>query len=106
MERTEAGSRSVKRGAFVTYHKRMDSAEYFYIHDSKEIKLYSARTDNYIRTFSIKEYNMINEDNEAKEIVYITDCFLDNPSLLVCTRTQKNLYHCFVCDIINHEYRS
>src|SRR5436190_8148488 len=115
MERTEVGSRSTKRGAFVTYHKRMDSPEYFYIHDSKEIKIYSAQTDEYIRTFSIKEYNMMNEDNEdnkdnedneIKEIVYITDCLLDNPSLLVCTRTKKNLYHCFVCDIVNHEYRS
>src|SRR5256885_1951230 len=109
MERTEVGSRSTKRGAFVTHHKRMDSAEYFYIHDTKEIKLYCAQTDTYIRTFSIKEYNMANvdnEDNEIKEIVYITDCLLDNPSLLVCTRTKKNLYHCFVCDIVNHEYRS
>ncbi|RIA88111.1 nuclear pore complex assembly-domain-containing protein [Glomus cerebriforme] len=109
MERTEVGGRSAKRGAFVTYHKRIDSTEYLYIYDSKEIKLYSAETDTYIKTFSIKEYNIRNkltEDNEIKEIVYITDCLLDNPSLLVCSRTRKNLYHCFVCDIVNFEYRS
>lgn len=108
MERTEVGVRSAKRGAFVTYHKRIDSTEYLYIHDSKEIKLYSAKTDNYINTFSIKEYNLKNkftEENEIKEIVYITDCLLDNPSLLVCSRTKKNLYHCFVCDIVDFEYQ-
>ncbi len=109
MERIEMGVRGAKRGAFVTYHKQIDSVNYFYTYDSKEIKIYSAKTDNYIRTFSIKEYNIINkltEDNEIKEIVYVTDCILDGASLLVCSRTKKNLYHCFVCDIINYEYRS
>ncbi|GBC09735.1 hypothetical protein RclHR1_09070007 [Rhizophagus clarus] len=108
MDRTEVGVRSAKRGAFVTYHKRIDSTEYRYIYDSKEIKLHSAKTDNYIKTFSIKEYNLVNkltEENEIKEIVYITDCLLDNPSLLVCSRTRKNSYHCFVCDIVDYEYR-
>ncbi|PKK70248.1 hypothetical protein RhiirC2_746887, partial [Rhizophagus irregularis] len=108
MERNEVGVRSAKRGAFVTYHKRVDQTEYLYIYDSKEIKLYSAETDNYIKTLSIKEYNLRNnltEENEIKEIVYITDCQLDNPSLLVCSRTRKNLYHCFIYDIVHFEYR-
>ncbi|CAI2165960.1 1376_t:CDS:10 [Funneliformis geosporum] len=108
MEKIEMGGRGAKRGAFVTYHRRIDSVEYFYTYDSKEIKIYSAITDNFIRTFSIKEYNIINKligDNEIKEIVYITDCFLDNASLLVCSRTKKNLYHCFICDIVNSEYQ-
>ncbi|CAG8524261.1 8477_t:CDS:2 [Diversispora eburnea] len=93
-------------GAFATQHSRSENSEFAYTYNRKVVKILDKIDFEVFSIFDIRKYNReikTRNDYLIKEIVKVTDCYIDNACLLLCTRDTNNDYRFILYDIYENK---
>ncbi|CAG8519905.1 16476_t:CDS:2 [Acaulospora morrowiae] len=93
-------------GAFATQHSRLENSEFIYTYNRKVVKIHDKLDFEVYSVFDIRRYNRefkSTNDYLIREIVKVTDCFIDNACLLLCTRDTNNDYRFILYDIYENK---
>lgn len=93
-------------GAFATQHSRLENSEFVYTYNRKAVKILDKIDFEVFSVFDIRKYNReikAKNDYLIKEIVKVTDCYIDNACLLICTRDTNNDYRFILYDIYENK---